>query len=44
MAATLIKNGRIVAAVDDYPADILVSNGRVNTIGVGSVGLDVPAA
>jgi hypothetical protein len=46
MAATLIKNGWIVTAVDDYAADILVSNGRANTIGVGlSVGPDVgPAA
>jgi dihydropyrimidinase len=40
MAATLIKNGRIVTAVDDYTADILVCNGRVNTIGV-SVSPDV---
>lgn len=31
--ATLIKNGRIVTAVDDYVADILVENGRIETIG-----------
>jgi dihydropyrimidinase len=31
--ATLIKNGRIVTAVDDYTADILVDNGRIQTIG-----------
>lgn len=30
---TLIKNGRIVTAVDDYQADILVQDGRVHTIG-----------
>ena len=33
MAATLIRNGRIVTAVDDYRADILVQDGRVHTIG-----------
>lgn len=33
MAATLIRNGRIVTAVDDYRADILVKDGRVHTIG-----------
>jgi dihydropyrimidinase len=33
MAATLIKNGRIVTAVDDYTADILIVDGRVETIG-----------
>jgi dihydropyrimidinase len=33
MAATLIRNGRIVTAVDDYHADILVKDGRVHTIG-----------
>ncbi|HTS53712.1 MAG TPA: dihydropyrimidinase [Burkholderiales bacterium] len=33
MAATLIKNGRIVTAVDDYAADILIEGGRVQTIG-----------
>lgn len=31
--AVLIKNGRIVTAVDDYAADILVADGRVHTIG-----------
>src|SRR5689334_6196893 len=33
MAATLIRNGRIVTAVDDYTADVLVKDGRVETIG-----------
>ncbi len=30
---TLIKNGRVVTAVDDYLADILVEDGRVSLIG-----------
>jgi dihydropyrimidinase len=30
---TLIKNGRIVTAVDDYRADILIEDGRVSLIG-----------
>src|ERR671918_208514 len=30
---TLIKNGRIVTAVDDYQADILIENQRVSVIG-----------
>jgi dihydropyrimidinase len=33
MAGTLIKNGRIVTAVDDYVADIFIVGGVVNTIG-----------
>ncbi len=33
MPTTLIKNGRIVTAVDDYQADILIAEGRVHTIG-----------
>ena len=33
MAATLITNGRIVTAVDDYTADILVADGKIQTIG-----------
>ena len=33
MATVLIKNGRIVTAVDDYQADILIEDGRVHTIG-----------
>jgi dihydropyrimidinase len=33
MASTLIKNGRVVTAVDDYTADILVVDGKVQTIG-----------
>src|SRR5688572_21973139 len=30
---TLIKNGRIVTAVDDYHADILIENEKVSVIG-----------
>jgi dihydropyrimidinase len=30
---TLIKNGHIVTAVDDYNADILIENERVSIIG-----------
>jgi len=30
---TLIKNGRIVTAVDDYRADILIEDERVSMIG-----------
>jgi len=42
MAATLIKNGRIVTAVDDYTADILVAEGKIRTIGEDiQVGPDV---
>lgn len=42
MPATLIKNGRIVTAVDDYRADILIRDGRVDTIGRNiSVGGDI---
>lgn len=42
MAATLIKNGRIVTAVDDYSADVLINNGRIETIGKSiAVGSDV---
>ncbi len=34
MGATLIRNGRIVTAVDDYTADIVVgADGRIETIG-----------
>ena len=33
MGAVLIKNGRIVTAVDDYKADILIDNGKIQTIG-----------
>ena len=33
MAKTLIRNGRIVTAVDDYTADILVVDGRIEMIG-----------
>jgi dihydropyrimidinase len=42
MSATLIKNGRIVTAVDDYTADILIVDGRIQTIGKSiAVGPDV---
>ena len=42
MTTTLIKNGRIVTAVDDYTADLLVIDGRVETIGKNiTVGADV---
>ena len=37
MATVLIKNGRIVTAVDDYQADLLIENGRIHTIGQGLV-------
>jgi dihydropyrimidinase len=30
---TLIRNGRIITATDDYIADILMLNGRIHTIG-----------
>ncbi len=30
---TLIQNGRIITAVDDYHADILIEDGKVSTIG-----------
>ena len=33
MTATVIRNGRIVTAVDDYRADILMEDGRVRMIG-----------
>lgn len=33
MADTLITNGRIITAVDDYVADILIRNGRIEMIG-----------
>ena len=32
MARSLIKNGRIVTAVDDYYADILIEDGRIEAI------------
>jgi dihydropyrimidinase len=42
VATVLIKNGRIVTATDDYQADILIQDGRVDTIGRSlSVGDDV---
>src|SRR2546426_2366886 len=39
MVSTLIKNGRIVTAVDEYTADILIEDDRVRMIG-----RDLPAA
>src|SRR2546425_7112207 len=30
---TLIRNGRVVTAVDDYQADILIEDGKVSMIG-----------
>ena len=39
MATVLIKNARVVTAVDDYEADILIKDGRVHTIGK-----DIPIA
>jgi dihydropyrimidinase len=42
MSAKLIRNGRIVTAVDDYHADILIRDGRVVAVGeVLAVGDDV---
>lgn len=41
MTEVLIKGGRIVTAVDDYVADILVRGGRIDTIGRN---LEVPSA
>ena len=32
---TLIKNGRIITAVDDYRADILIEDEAVVVIGAG---------
>jgi urease alpha subunit len=37
MATVLIKNGRIVTAVGDYQADILIEDGRIRIIGQGLV-------
>lgn len=40
--ATLIRNGRIITACDDYVADVLMSNGKIHTIGHNiEVGQDV---
>ena len=39
---TLIRNGRVITASDDYVADLLLQDGRVNTIGKNiEVGADV---
>ena len=34
---TLIKNGRVVTAVDDYKADIFIDGETVTTIGKGGL-------
>ncbi len=34
---TLIKNGRVVTAVDDYRTDILIEDGTVSLSGKGSI-------
>ena len=34
MTRVVIKDGRIVTAVDDYVADILIEDGRIRTIGL----------
>jgi dihydropyrimidinase len=42
MTATLIRNGRVITATDDYAADILMDGGVIRTIGIGiEVGADV---
>ena len=42
MTATLIRNGRVVTAADDYVADVLMQGGVVHAIGRGlQVGEDV---
>ena len=33
MSRVLIRNGRVITAVDDYVGDILIENGRVEAIG-----------
>ena len=33
MARTVIRGGRIVTAVDDYTADVLIEDGRIEAIG-----------
>jgi len=33
MSKVLVKNGRIVTAIDDYVGDILIENGRIEAIG-----------
>jgi dihydropyrimidinase len=43
MTSALIRNGRIVTAVDDYTADIFVREGRIRAIGIDlNVGESVP--
>lgn len=41
MTMQLIKGGRVVTAVDDYVADVLIDNGRIESIGRS---LDAPDA
>ena len=33
MSTTLLKNGRVITATDDYVADVYIENGRVKAIG-----------
>jgi len=43
LTRTLIRNGRIITASDDYVADLLLQDGRVHTIGQAiEVGPEVP--
>src|SRR5437868_15399206 len=37
---TVITNGRIVTAVDDYDADLLIEDGRIATIAKSLAGVD----
>jgi len=42
MTTTLIRNGRVITATDDYFADVLMDGGVIRTIGLGlEVGTDV---
>lgn len=39
MTTVLITNGRIITAVDDYRADILIEDGQIKMIGAGLAGV-----
>ena len=42
MTSTLIRNGRVITATDDYTADVLMQDGVVRSIGKDlQVGVDV---
>jgi len=43
VAATLIRNGRVVTASDDYVADVLMEDGIVRTVREGLAELQHPA-